>query len=121
MRGKFDNEGASLVSLLNVGSPRGIVAERISDIALLVLGPRDRLRRSRSSVNTRCRLWRGLVGMGRLVAAPGRSGACEKDADLVSLGLGGDGTMGPPSLRLMEAQRSGRRAEKLGWLGLMLW
>lgn len=71
------------------------------------------LRRSRSSVSTRCKVRRGFTGTGRFVAAPGREGAPGKMADLESLGLGGERTTGPPSFRFMIAHRSGRRAEKL--------
>jgi hypothetical protein len=106
----LDRDGASLASLFIPGIG-GIVEDLINDIALL--GPLDILRRSRSSVNTRCRLRRGFTGTGRLVAAPGREGAPEKLADLESFGFGGETTTGPPSLRLMIAQRSGSRAEKL--------
>ena len=110
--GMFEIDGASLASLFKPGTT-GMVADLIRDIALLVLGPRDILRRSRSSVRTRCKLLRCFTGTGRLVAAPGLEGALEKLVDLESLGFGGDTTTGPPSLRLMVAQRSGRRAEKL--------
>jgi len=75
------------------------------------------LRRSRSSLKTRCKVLcsRGLTGRGRLVAAPGRNGTLEKLADLESLGLGCETVTGPPSLRLMTAHLSGRRAAKLCW------
>ncbi len=88
-----------------------MVADLIKAIALL--GPLDMLRRSRSSVSTRCKLLRGLTGTGLLVAAPGREGALEKLATLESFGLGGETTTGPPSFLLMIAHRSGRREEKL--------
>jgi hypothetical protein len=78
------------------------------------------LRRSLSSVNTRCKLRRGFAGTGRFVAAPGRDGAPEKLADFDNLGLGGDTTTGPPNLRLMVAQRSGSRAEKLYMLDISI-
>jgi len=80
---------------------------------MALLGPLDILRRSRSSVSTRCKLLRGLTGMGRLVAAPGREGALEKLADLESFSLGGETTTGPPSFLLMVAHLSGSREEKL--------
>jgi hypothetical protein len=108
--GMLDNDGASLTSRFMPGT-LGIVADLMREIALL--GPRDILRRSRSSVKTRFRLWRGLAGTGRLVAAPGLDGAPEKLADLDNLGFGGDAMTGPPSLRLMAAHLSGRREEKL--------
>jgi len=88
-----------------------MVADLIRAIALF--GPLDMLRRSRSSVSTRCKLLRGLSGTGRLVAAPGREGAFDEPADLESFGFGGDTTTGPPSFLLMIAQRSGRREKKL--------
>jgi hypothetical protein len=108
--GILDNEGASLPSLFTPGIV-GIVADLIKAIALL--GPLDMLRRSRSSVSTRCRLLRGLAGTGRFVAAPGREGALEKLEALESFGLGGETTTGPPSFLLIIAHRSGRREEKL--------
>jgi hypothetical protein len=52
------------------------------------------------------------------VAAPGRECAPEKLEDLDILGFGGDATTGPPNLRLIAAQRSGKRAEKLQILEL---
>jgi len=88
-----------------------MVADLIKAIALL--GPLDKLRRSRSSVSTRCKLLRGFSGTGRLVAAPGREGAFEKLAALESFGFGGETTTGPPSFLLIIAQRSGSREEKL--------
>jgi hypothetical protein len=108
-KGIPESEGASLASLFNPGTD-GIVADLINEIARSE--PRDTLRRSRSSVNTRCKLRRGFTGTGRLVAAPGLEGP-EKLEDLDSLGFGGEIATGPPSLRLIAAQRSGRRAEKL--------
>lgn len=108
-KGIPESDGASLASLFNPGTI-GMVADLINDIARS--GPLDTLRRSRSSVNTRCRLRRGLTGTRRFVAAPGREGP-ERPEDLDSLGLGGEIATGPPNLRLMTAQRSGRRAEKL--------
>lgn len=71
------------------------------------------LLRSRSSVSTRFRLWRGFTGTGRFVAAPGLEGAPEKLEDLETFGFGGETTTGPPSFRFMTAQRSGRRDWKL--------
>ena len=106
----LDNDGASLASLFKPGTV-GIVADLIKDMALL--GPLDTLRRSRSSVRTRCKLLQGFTGIGRLVAAPGRDGAFEKLADLESFGRGGETTTGPPSVLLMTAHRSGSRDEKL--------
>lgn len=114
-KGIPESDGASLVSLFNPGIV-GIVADLINEIARS--GPRETLRRSRSSVKTRCRLRRGLTGTGRLVAAPGRDGP-EKLDDLDSLGFGGENATGPPSLRLIIAQRSGRRAEKLSIVRLV--
>jgi hypothetical protein len=105
-----ESDGASLASIFKVGKI-GAVADLIKAIALL--GPPDSLLRSRSSVRIRCKLRRGLAGTGRLVAAPGRECAPEKLDDLDSLGLGGETTTGPPNLRLIAAQRSGKRAEKL--------
>lgn len=107
----LDKDGASLFSLLKI-NPEGIVWDLMR--AIFLLGPEDMLRRSLSSLRTRCNVLcsRGLAGTGRLVAAPGREGAL-KLADLASAGFEfGTGT-GPPSLRLIRAQRSGRRAEKL--------
>ncbi len=71
------------------------------------------LRRCRSSDSTRCRLFRGLTGTARFVAAPGREWASEILADLESFRFGGDVATGPPSFRLIEAHLSGRRDEKL--------
>jgi len=87
------------------------VADLIKEIALL--GPRDSLLRSLSLVSMRFKLFRGFAGTGRFVAAPGREAEPEKLADFDSLGFGGETTTGPPNLRFMTAQRSGRRAEKL--------
>jgi hypothetical protein len=109
-KGTLESDGASLASLLISGTT-DTEADLMSEMALL--GPRDWLRRSRSSVKTRCRLRRGLTGTGRLVAAPGRDKTFEVLADLDSFGLAGETTTGPPSLRLIPAQRSGRRAAKL--------
>jgi hypothetical protein len=103
-------DGASLASLFKPGIA-GAVADLIREMGLA--GPRETLRRPRSSVKTRCRLRRGFAGTGRFVAAPGRDSMFEALAALESFGLGGETTTGPPSLRLIAAQRSGRRAAKL--------
>ena len=108
--GTFESEGASLASLFSPDTA-GAVVDRVSEIA--PFGPRDMLLRSRSSVSTRWRVCRGFAGTGRFVAAPGRVCELEVLADLANLGLGGEIMTGPPNFRFMEAQRSGRRAEKL--------
>lgn len=108
-KGIPESDGASLVSLFSPGTA-GMVADLIKEIARS--GPRDTLRRSRSSVNTLCKLRRGFAGTGRLVAAPGREGP-EKLDDLDRRGFGGVMATGPPNLRLIAAQRSGSREAKL--------
>lgn len=107
----LDSDGASLFSLLKI-NPEGIVWDLIR--AIFLLGPEDMLRRSLSSLRTRCNVLcsRGLAGTGRLVAAPGREGALKLE-ELVRVGFDFCTGTGPPSLRLIIAQRSGRRAEKL--------
>lgn len=98
----------SLASLFRFG----ILAERMRDIALA--GPRDTLRRSRSLslLRTRVRSVRGFTGTGLFVAAPGREVVPEELAALGLLGLSIVAT-GPPSFRFIDAQCSGKRAEKL--------
>lgn len=103
-------DGASLLSLFNPGTV-GVVADLISEMGLP--DPVETLRRSRSSVKIRWRLRRGFAGTGRFVAAPGRDSTFDVLVALGSFGFGGEATTGPPSLRLIVAQRSGRRAAKL--------
>ena len=102
-------DGVSLASLFNP-STTGAVADLISEMDLPE--PLETLRRSRLSVKTRCRLRRGFAGTGRFVAAPGRDSKFGVLAALGSFGFG-EATTGPPSLRFIAAQRSGRRAAKL--------
>ena len=103
-------DGASLASLFNPGTT-GAVADLIKEMDLP--GPLETLRRSRSSVKTRCKLRRCFASTGRFVAAPGRDSKFDMLAAVWSFGLEGEATTGPPSLRLIVAHRSGSRAAKL--------
>jgi hypothetical protein len=101
----------SLASLLRPGM---VVALADRMCARALVGPRETLRRICSLDKTRSRVFsrsrRDDVGF--FAGAPGL--ALGWLAGLVCVGLGGGFITGPPSLRLMESQISGKRAEKLG-------
>src|ERR1700709_420877 len=97
-------DGASDPSLFNPGTI-GAVADLMREMGLARLWE-TLFRRSRSSVNTRCKLRRGLAGTGRFVAAPGRDCKFDELAALVSFGFGGEATTGPPRLRFIFAPAS---------------
>jgi len=111
-----------LPSRLKVGIGAVVVAERMSSRA--VGGPRDTLRRYSSSLlRARSRLWAdraGFTRMGRFVAVPGfgsrfgsRLAVPMDRTTSLALSLNIDIIFGPPSLRLICLQTSGKRAEKL--------
>lgn len=108
--GMLESSGVSLRSLLKLGIV-GAVADRINEIA--PDAPREPSRACRSSVITRRRLLRALLGTGRFVTPPGRDEAADEVADAVNFGRAGDTATGPPSFRQITPHCSGNRAEKL--------
>jgi hypothetical protein len=101
----------SLASLL---SPGIVVALADRMCARALVAPRETLRRIRSFDKTRSKVFSRSrrVDVGFFAGAPGLGLGWLAGLDCV--GLGGGFITGPPSLRLMESQISGKRAEKLG-------
>lgn len=84
------------------------VADRKSAIALL--GPLETLLDCCSVDSARCSVFRAFANAGRLAAAPGFCSLLP-DGRWDDFAFRGDSMTGPPSLRLMELQSFGRRAE----------
>lgn len=94
----------------------GIVAEVADRInAMVLLGPRETLRRDCSLNRALSIVFEAVDGsLGLLAAAPGFGFASDKRAGCLGVFGFSDGLMtGPPSLRLMESQSSGKRVAKL--------
>lgn len=81
--------------------------------AIVAAGPRETLRRLRSTERARSRVLclSRFAAAGRFIGAPGFDNDAE--VSLVAFSFGGDCATGPPSLRLRESHGPGSRAEKL--------